>query len=301
MRLHDEWSTEALDRDPIAADVGPFPCRGFLETWWEHRGSGDLMLADDGRIALPLHLGRKGVEIVGEENLTDYHCPLGGSLDDLIEFGEDLGGVLAPGVPFRLDSLPGEVALPLAEGLNSGGVTTASHQHEATAVLSLPFDHETYLGGLRTKDRHEIRRKGRRFADALGEPHLVHSPDGLDAFVAMHQAAEGRKGDFMGDEMVGFFGDLLGLNGAVLSVLWGDDAPVAAAFGFEDEGAYYLYNSAYDPGHASASPGVTLIDRLIATAIDRGKRRFDFLKGDEAYKFRMGAVARPLYVLEGTT
>ncbi|MBU1866710.1 MAG: hypothetical protein KKE89_09875, partial [Actinobacteria bacterium] len=211
MHLHGDWSGSALDRDPVAADVGPFPRRGFLEVWRAHRGSGELLLADDGRVALPLWRGRGGIVIAGEEDLADYHCPLGGGLADLPSFGEALGAALTPGTRFRLDSLPGEVAVPLAEGLAAAGVAVAPIPHEAAAVLALPADYETYLGGLRAKDRHEIRRKRRRFTDALGEPHLVSGPDGFGAFVEMHRASEGPKGEFMGEEMAGFFEDLLGV------------------------------------------------------------------------------------------
>ncbi|MCJ7726979.1 MAG: GNAT family N-acetyltransferase [Acidimicrobiia bacterium] len=299
MRLHDDWSSAALDREPIAADVGPFPRRGFLEAWWAHRGSGDVLLAEHGEILLPLYRGPAGIEIIGDQDLTDYHCPLGGTPADLAEFGGALAEALPPGTPFRLDSLPQEVAVPLAAGLSAAGVAAACHRHEAAAVLELSGDREAYLAGLRSKDRHEIRRKRRRFAETAGPPELIAGPGGFGSFVTMHRAAGGRKGDFMDDAMVAFFEDLLGLDGAVLSLLMGGDTPVAAAFGFQDEGAYYLYNSAYDPEFGAAAPGVTLVDLLIGAAADGGRRRFDFLKGDESYKFRMGATARPLYAIEG--
>ncbi len=304
MRLHDDWSTAALDRQPAAICVGPFPRRDFLEVWWRQRGSGSLLLAETDAVLLPLWEGPGGVEIVGEADLTDYHCPLGGGPDDTAEFGKALAGTLPPGTRFRLDSLPGEVALPLSVGLAAGGVEALPVRHEAAAVLELPSDYDGYLAGLRSKDRHEIRRKHRRFEEAIGEARLVRGggPDALEAFFSMHRAAGGRKGGFMTPGMEEFFGSLLGIEGAVLSLLTGEGGePVAGAFGFEDEHAYYLYNSAYDPGSAAESPGVVLIDRLIADAIAGGRHRLDFLKGDEPYKFRMGAVPRPLFVLEGTT
>ena len=37
---------------------------------------------------------------------------------------------------------------------------------------------------------------------------------------------------------------------------------------------------------------------MIETAIEEGLPRFDFLKGDEVYKFRLGAEERPLFRLE---
>ena len=304
MRLHDDWSTAALDRHPAAACVGPFPRRDFLEVWWRQRGSGPLLLAETDAALLPLWEGPGGVEIVGEADLTDYHCPLGGGPDDTAELGKALAGMLSPGTRFLLDSLPGEVALPLSVGLASGGVEAPPVRHEAAAVLELPCDYEGYLAGLRSKDRHEIRRKQRRFEEAMGEARLVRGggPDTLVAFFSMHRAAGGRKGGFMTPGMEAFFRSLLEIEGAVLSLLVGEDGEaVAGAFGFEDEHAYYLYNSAYDPGSAAESPGVVLIDLLIAEAIAGGKHRLDFLKGDEAYKFRMGAVRRPLFSLEGTT
>ena len=85
-----------------------------------------------------------------------------------------------------------------------------------------------------------------------------------------------------------------------MDVLYGDEHPLAASFGFEEDDAYYLYNTAYDPAASSLSPGVVLLYALIRGCIRRGLRTFDFLKGDEPYKFRMGAEPRRLYVIEGS-
>ncbi|MCB2223853.1 MAG: GNAT family N-acetyltransferase [Actinobacteria bacterium] len=295
----DDWSAPALARDPAAPAVGPFPGAGFVRAWWEHRGSGRLLLAEADGAALPLWEDGGLVAIAGEEDLTDYHSPLGDPAA-LRPLGEVLAGRLPPGARFRFDSLPAEAAEPLADGLADGGVATLSTRHEAAAVVALDEGYDGWLGGLRGKDRHEVRRKGRRFAEVLGDPALVHGRDGFDEFVRMHRLAGGRKGRFMDGGMEGFFRALLDVPGAVVSVLEGGGRPAAAAFGFEDGGAYYLYNSGYDPELAAASPGVVLVERLIARAAGAGRTRFDFLKGDEAYKFRMGASARPLYALEGT-
>ncbi|MBP1633052.1 MAG: family N-acetyltransferase, partial [Acidobacteria bacterium] len=74
---------------------------------------------------------------------------------------------------------------------------------------------------------------------------------------------------------------------------------VAAAFGFRDGRPYYLYNSAYDPAGSASSPGVILVDLLVRRCLDEGLARLDLLKGDEAYKFRLGARPRPLFAVEG--
>ena len=119
-------------------------------------------------------------------------------------------------------------------------------------------------------------------------------------FAEMHRHSSGDKGAFMTDEMEAFFLALHDDVGGIIDVLVaGDGTPAAAAFGFEDDDAYYLYNSAYEPTHRDASPGVVLLAKLIDQEITAGRSRFDFLKGDETYKFRLGAVERPLCRLTG--
>ena len=50
-----------------------------------------------------------------------------------------------------------------------------------------------------------------------------------------------------------------------------------------------------------ASPGIVLFSAMIENEIERGAEIFDFLKGDEQYKFKHGAEPRQLYAIEGRT
>ena len=43
-----------------------------------------------------------------------------------------------------------------------------------------------------------------------------------------------------------------------------------------------------------------MLSHLIESAINQGKPVFDFLKGDETYKFRLGAEERPLFRVTAT-
>ena len=99
-----------------------------------------------------------------------------------------------------------------------------------------------------------------------------------------------------------FFRSLADLPGCRIDVVSGEsDAPVAAAIGFQDSEGYYLYNSAYDPANRAISPGIVMLMLLFEQAIEAGVAIFDFLKGDESYKSRLGAQPRPLYALVGQT
>ena len=58
---------------------------------------------------------------------------------------------------------------------------------------------------------------------------------------------------------------------------------------FDDGRTCYLYNAGMDPGAAEVSPGITGTAEYIRNRLAAGRRRFDFLRGDEAYKYEWGA------------
>ena len=301
MRIHRDWTTAGFGLDPLSADVGPFPGPAMLQVWWELRGSGDLQLVENDEALLALHHNGETIRMIGEPDLFDYHSPLGADAARLVaEWAEEL----EPGLSIDFDSLPGDAADELMSGLSKAGLVPAAEVHESAAVLSLPSDYESYLAQLHKKQRHETRRKHRRFSEILGEPHLrrTSGAEALARFAEMHRKASGDKGTFMTPEMEQYFARLHVASDAHFDFLYGDgDSPVAAAFSFEDARCYYLYNSAYDPDAAAASPGIVLVSELIRRSIEDGKARFDFLKGDEIYKYRLGAEARPLWRITATT
>lgn len=297
MSTHQEWSTPAFDLAPIAAMTGPFPGRDWLRCWWEHRGEGDLVLADAGDSLVPLTLRANRLQFAGEADLTDYHSPLGKT--DVSALAKVVAA-LPSGTELNLDSLPEEAAADVAAALNATGVATTQEQHNVTAVLALPDSYEEYLAGLAKKDRHELRRKRRRFDNELGTA-TVERRSGSDAvalFARLHRLSSGDKGAFMTAEMEDFFLALHREAGGVIDVLLdGSGRPASAIFSFEDATGFYLYNSAFEPELRQHSPGNVMLSHLIERAIAKRLRVFDFLKGDETYKFRLGAQPRPLYVV----
>ena len=300
MKLHRDWSTSGFGLDPSAPAVGPFPLRSFLQTWWTHRKNGvdDLLIAEDHDGLAVFVRSVHGIEFAGESDLTDYHSPLGQRGPQVVA---DYLSTLDPGTPFRLDSLPLEAADPISEALTTAGIGHTMESHTVAAVMTLPPSFDDYLMMIGKKERHETRRKRRRFTAALGDPMVEDRPEGLDAFIDMHRRASGDKGSFMDEDMAAFFKALLEDGDADLYLLYGSghETPVAGAFGWDGPSGYYLYNSAYDPEYQDVSPGVVLLASLIERAIDLGHERFDFLKGDETYKFRLGAEERELFVVDG--
>jgi len=298
MRVHDDWATPAFELDPTSPNTGPFVRREMLRVWTEVRGDpAAVRLVENGSGLLAFYATDATLQFIGEKDLIDYRSPLGSEIPALVaSYLEQL----PPGTTIRFDSLPSDAAAAIGSGLALIGLEAEPVQHEIAAILELPSDEAEWLAGLERKQRHEVRRKARRFEAAAGTISLrrEHGKEATAAFIAMHRLAHGAKGAFMNPGMGEFFTALEARAEAVIDFLDGAEGPVAAAFGFEDQNAYYFYNSAYDPDAAELSPGIILVQALVRQAIRSGKRIFDFLKGDEMYKFKLGASPRPLYAIE---
>jgi CelD/BcsL family acetyltransferase involved in cellulose biosynthesis len=116
----------------------------------------------------------------------------------------------------------------------------------------------------------------------------------IDDFVALQQASREDKAEFMTPEMRHFFGvmaqrmqDAGWLRLCFLTI---NGEKTASLLGFEYNRRYLLYNSGYDPeAYPHLSPGWVLLSYAIQYAIAVGDHVFDFMQGDEEYKYRFGS------------
>lgn len=300
MRRHQDWSTPAFRLPSVAEAVGPFVDPRFLRAAVETTGEA-WSIVESERAIMVVSSGGGRMALAGDPDLTDYRSPRGEGVDDLVA---EVAAGCRPGTCIDLDSLPQEAAEPMAKGMEAAGVPVEASRHAVSAVLALPDDFDAYLSGLDKKQRHELRRKRRRYEAAVGEVrHSAHRGIGwgFDEFIRLHRLAGGDKGRFMTSSRRSFFTRLAETPGwrTDLLAVPGADRAAACAFGYADREGYFLYNSSYDPALAEASPGMVLLGALIESAIADGLPRFDFLKGDEPYKLRLGAEERPLYRLRG--
>lgn len=188
------------------------------------------------------------------------------------------------------------------------GHSVALVQEDVCPVLELPGSWSGYLSQLRRKDRHELRRKMRRVAES-GTVEVLEVGRGADldgqlaSFMRLHEASTPDKADFMQDERMREFFALVAQmaleNGWLdLSFLALDGQLAASLFCFRYNEAVLVYNSGFDPqAWPGLSPGVALFGHRIRQAITGGVRVFDFMQGDERYKYDLGAQDRPIHRL----
>lgn len=317
--LAQEWD-DLLQRSVNA----PFFMRYIYQrTWWQYLGNGDLLLiatrTDEGRLVglAPLYggingAGQRQLSFVGCVDVSDYLDllvdrdyvePVYGSLLDCLsdpEIGWD---------KLYLCSLPHNsmTHTRLAEAVRARGWQAEVCQQDVCPVITLPGDWETYLAGIDKKQRHEIRRKIRKIeTEADTRWYTVDSTEGLaeavDDFIELHQKSTRDKEGFWNESLVQFFKalavELAQLGWLKLYFIEVNGVKAAAMLGFDYNNEFLLYNSGFDPEQfAQLSPGNVLTAYTIQDAIRLGRSRYDFLRGDEVYKFRFGAVAEPVYDL----
>ena len=203
-------------------------------------------------------------------------------------------------------------ALPALMAALSGGPadwSVVQEQEDVCPVVTLPDGGwEEYLASLDKKARHEIRRKLRR-AEASGEVRFTQMPleaASIDAFIDLHQKRWGEHGLFPategGDRSRRFLHRLTELEAAEgdqlqLGQVHVGDQLIFAGVGFDDGQTCFFYNAGSDTDARELSPGVTGAAAYIRDRIEAGRTRFDFLRGNEPYKYEWGAVDEPIHRL----
>ena len=182
--------------------------------------------------------------------------------------------------------------------VGSHGLRATVEREDRCPVLALPKSWDAYLGRLSGKDRHELRRKMRRLERELPGA-VAHShadaagwDEAMTRFLTLHRLSKVGKARFMDETMERFFRSAtLTLARAGWARLWFLDfegAAVAAFLCIEYAGSVGLYNSGFDPARAQLAPGIVLLAHVIRDAIERGLPTFDFLRGEEPYKYGFG-------------
>jgi CelD/BcsL family acetyltransferase involved in cellulose biosynthesis len=319
IELKDEWNhllTKSVN------DV-PFLRYEYLEDWWQTRGGGEWPSESE----LAILVGREGTELVGiapfflTEHEGQKKLMLLGSIEisdflDLIvtaeherEFIENLllfvseqfipKGVHAVDLFNLLEDSP-TIQLLSESGTSAGYKVTKAVLQPAPSI-TLPGDWEQYLESIDKKQRHEIRRKMRRAAEAdvkvevyfTSEPSKV--AEDTQAFLDL-MAQDSEKAVFLTPAMREQFKISIQRafdNGWLqLAFLKVNGENAAAYLNLDYQNRIWVYNSGLDRRFMEYSPGWVLLGHLLQWANENKRSAFDFMRGNEDYKYKFGALDR---------
>jgi CelD/BcsL family acetyltransferase involved in cellulose biosynthesis len=285
----------------------------WLKTWWQNFGRDATLyllgVRHEGRTIgiAPLQRREDTVRFIGDKNVCDnldFIVDPNNAADfyrHLITYLKQDGVKRLELEPVRRDSSVMTHLLAVAE---ETGCRYSYVDDELYYALNLPGSWDDYLGMLRGKERHEIRRKLRRLNEA-GQINfrIVKNADSvseeMEIFLNLFKSNRSDKAEFMTDQMVSFFKGLAAsLNEARILRLFFldlDKIPVAATMCFNYRSTMYLYNNGYDNRFASLSVGQLGKILSIKESIQTGLQVYDFLKGAEGYKQRLGGQPYQLY------
>jgi len=285
----------------------------WLKTWWDNFGRSDALylvsVRHEGRTIgiAPLRRSDNTVRFIGDENVCDnLDCIV--APENSAEFYRILLNHLKQdGVkrlelkPVRQDSSVMAQLLPVAE---KTGCRFSYEGNDISFELALPGSWDDYLNILSGKERHEIRRKLRRLYEA-GQISYRLVDDAFSVkkemkiFLDLFRSNRSDKAEFMNDRMVSFFRGLAeALAEAQIVKLFFldlDGKPISATMCFNYHSTMYLYNNGYNERFGWLSAGLLGKVLSIKESIQSGHKTYDFLKGAEAYKKRLGGKPIQLY------
>ena len=296
----------------------PFLRHEYQRGWWEHRGGGEWQNAqlilvsarEDGKLIgiaslfIAEYEGKNALLLIGSIEISDYldvivrmgdHSRfITGLLDFLASsFADNWSSLDWYNLP---DSSPTLAAFK-AES-ESRGWTHLEEMYRPTPRIALNGDFEEYLSRVEKKQRHEIRRKMRRaiesergvrwFISDMADPEAE-----IDAFLKLMEQDQG-KASFLRDSMRAQMRDVIRTaheNGWLwLAFLEADGQRIAAALNFDYENKLWGYNAGVNRDFMDLSPGWVLLGLILQWCCENGRYEFDFMRGDEDYKYRFGAV-----------
>lgn len=167
-------------------------------------------------------------------------------------------------------------------------------------------DYESFLGSLSARRRQAIRynykKASKNFQVRL---ECYQSQEKVsEVFEIMVQVfrkatrGQDKTQGFLRKDYVEFHKDVasaLARNGWLrIYVLYFNDTPVAYIYGYLFKKVFWYYQTSYDLTLKDYSPGAVVLQMVIKSLIEEGAQEFDFLRGDEEYKFSFSSGYRQL-------
>lgn len=277
----------------------PFYDPSWHETWFSQLGTGEslcLISNEKTPSVIPLSIRDGVAHFTGGEEIADYLDRIGPDETNESDWTaavhelktQKVSRLVLRNIPDDAKTLDFFRKLP-------GSVVGVE---DTTPILHLPESFEAYLSALSRKDRHEFKRKLKRFETEHPTVRIAVS-DTLDIDILLSLMRQNpEKQAFLTDSMEQFFRNLPQAAGSAIrqATLFEQDAVLATTLSFLEDSELLLYNSGYNP--AVVGSGWYLKAKLIAWCIDQHIASLNFLQGNERYKYDLGASDFPVYRVE---
>lgn len=284
-----QWSKDTKSTSPL-----PFYTPAWHTLWFSMFGVGwePFFLLVCGSVVAPFVKNGIFLTFSGGKEMADYLDIIGPDEKKLEAWKELCSFLPHHGVTrVELPNVPqSSPTLSFFKTLSMKNPNVSIVKEDTTPTICLPGTWDEYLGILKRTSRHEIRRKLRQFESRNQRISLVASDDPRrDIHILLDfMSMDPEKRQFLTPTMRTFFQHLperFRDTIILLRLLVGKET-VAALLGFQVCRTFFIYNSGYNPAYSGA--GFYLKATSIKRAIACGLKEYNFLQGNERYKYEFG-------------
>ena len=313
--LRDDWES-LFNENP---QHSPFLAWGWVDAWLRHLAKDhELQIAilrnSSGgvRYILPLHRLSRGIGAnklmlvcgYGLECSDNLGCLCAPDLEDrsanltadAIDRFFDVRDILSLGFLDNSSQFPSR----LLAAMQASGRFVKIREDALCPAVELPADWNDYLKRLSSNFRSQVRRSC-RYVGGDDQPHFEFvDPDNASTFtselIELNRSrfqSQGRQSSLETNSLREFLGDAvpyMASNGhAWMDAIVHERETLASALHFVHGKTVSFYMGGFLESASRIRPGTALFAHVIQRGIENGFTRYDFLRGDEAYKYRWRA------------
>ena len=294
------WTSIKVEND------NPFLNYEINKTWFDIFGENSNLkiFSDNENFIAPMYFQKNVAYLCGGQDLFDYHDFISNQ-----NVNKDL-------IKQLFDEILDKINLVELNSIVSGSklhkyIIELEKEYEINyinedvcPIIKLPNTFENYLLQLSKKNRHEIRRKIRKFENNL-EFEIVETDSNnveehLIEFLRLMKLNP-EKRNFLNQSRIEFMSRVIKYailsNTGNLTFIKIKNEMVATSFEFKNNDKLFVYNSGYNDNFSEYSVG--LLNHIYNIKNKVSKYKFiDFLRGSEEYKYRIGCINQDLITIK---
>jgi len=294
------WTSIKVEND------NPFLNYEINKTWFDIFGENSNLkiFSDNENFIAPMYFQKNVAYLCGGQDLFDYHDFISNQ-----NVNKDL-------IKQLFDEILDKINLVELNSIVSGSklhkyIMELEKEYEINyinedvcPIIKLPNTFENYLLQLSKKNRHEIRRKIRKFENNL-EFEIVETDSNnveehLIEFLRLMKLNP-EKRNFLNQSRIEFMSRVIKYailsNTGNLTFIKIKNEMVATSFEFKNNDKLFVYNSGYNDNFSEYSVG--LLNHIYNIKNKVSKYKFiDFLRGSEEYKYRIGCINQDLITIK---
>ncbi len=294
------WTSIKVEND------NPFLNFEINKTWFDIFGENSNLkiFSDNENFIAPMYFQKNVAYLCGGQDLFDYHDFISNQ-----NVNKDL-------IKQLFDEILDKINLVELNSIVSGSklhkyIMELEKEYEINyinedvcPIIKLPNTFENYLLQLSKKNRHEIRRKIRKFENNL-EFEIVETDSNnveehLIEFLRLMKLNP-EKRNFLNQSRIEFMSRVIKYailsNTGNLTFIKIKNEMVATSFEFKNNDKLFVYNSGYNDNFSEYSVG--LLNHIYNIKNKVSKYKFiDFLRGSEEYKYRIGCINQDLITIK---